>query len=240
MRHVITNSWSVLAVAGVLAIGSAIAQEPAATAVKPTNPGLCTQAQSQQVALPTCLEKLNLAPQQQAQIQEIVRDYDADVASVWKQFSGRYLETIRTEAILLSAIEDNLTEPQRQQVREQRRRVAQHEKAIAGTNVKAKQETVKPVRAVEQDLAIVGVSLTPEQEAAADAIQEKYLSRLRSLNRGIQGLHNRLVSLEADKLVEIEKVLTKDQLQQLCKIRQSAPPTMPAETASTMDAAQTR
>ena len=69
------------------------------TAVKPTNPGLCTQAPSQQVALPACLEKLNLAPRQQARIQEIVRDYDADVASVWKQFSGRYLETIRTEAI---------------------------------------------------------------------------------------------------------------------------------------------
>ena len=127
MRHVITNSWSVLAVAGVLAIGSAIAQEPACSAVKATNPGLCAQAPSLQVALPTCLEKLNLAPQQQAQIQEIVRDYDADVASVWKQFSGRYLETIRTEAILLSAIEDNLTEPQRQQVHDQRRRVAQHE-----------------------------------------------------------------------------------------------------------------
>ena len=110
------------------------------------NAGPSTQARSQQVALPACLEKLNLAPQQQAQIQEIVRDYDADVASVWKQFSGRYLETIRTEATLLSAIEDNLTEPQRQQVRDQRRRVAQHEKAIAGTNGKAKQETVKPVR----------------------------------------------------------------------------------------------
>ena len=240
MRHVITSFWRVLAVAGVLAIGSAFAQEPAATAVKPTNPGPSTQAPSQQVALPTFLEKLNLAPQQQAQIQEIVRDYDADVASVWKQFSDRYLETIRTEAILLSAIEDNLTEPQRQQVRDQRRRVAQHEKAIAGTNVKAKQETAKPVSAVEKELAIVGVSLTPEQEAAADAIQEKYLSRLRSLNRGIQGLHNRLVSLEADKFVEIEKVLTKDQLKQLCEIRQSAPPTTPGEAASKRDAARTR
>jgi Skp family chaperone for outer membrane proteins len=240
MRHVITNSWSVLAVAGVLAIGSAIAQQPACSAVKATNPGLCTQAPSQQVALPACLEKLNLAPQQQAQIQEIVRDYDADVASVWKQFSSRYLETVRTEAILLSAIEDNLTEPQRQQVRDQRRRVAQHEKAIAKTTGKAKQETVKPVSAVEQDLAIVGVSLTPKQEAAADAIQEKYLSRLRALNRGIQGLHNRLVSLEADKLVEIEKVLTKDQLKQLCEIRQSAPPAMPGEVVSKRDAVRTR
>jgi hypothetical protein len=239
MRHVITSFWSVLAVAGVLAIGSAFAQEPAATAVEPMNPGPSTQAPSQRVALPTGLEKLNLTPQQQAQIQEIVRDYDADVASVWKQFSDRYLETIRTEAVLLSAIEDNLTEPQRQQVRDQRRRVAQHEKAIAGTNVKAKQETAKPASAVKEALAIVGVPLTPEQEAKADAIQEKYLSRLRSLNRGIQGLHNRLVSLEADKFVEIEKVLTEDQLKQLREIRQSAPPTAPGEAASKREAART-
>ncbi len=240
MRHVITSSWRVLAIAGILAIGSASAREPAAAGGKPTNPDTCTQAQCQQAALPACLKKLNLTSQQQAQVQEIVRDYDADVASVWKQFSDRYLETIRTEAILLSAIEDNLTEAQREQVRDQRRQVAQHEKAIAGTNVKAKQKAAKPVRAVEEELAIVGVRLTPEQEAAADAIQQKYLSRLRSLNRNIQGLHNRLVSLEADKFVEIEKVLTTDQLKQLCEIRQSAPPTTPGETASKRDAARTR
>ena len=80
--------------------------------------------------------------------------------------------------------------------------------------------------------------LTPAQEAAANAIQEKYLGRLRALNRGILGLHNRLVSLEADKFVEIEKVLTKDQMQQLCKIRQSAPPAVPGKTASNTDAAR--
>ena len=239
MRHVITSSWRVLAVVGVLAIGAAFAQEPAATSVQPTTPGPSTQTLSRPVALPTCLEKLNLTPQQQAQIQEIVCDYDADVASVWTLFSDRYLETIRTEASLLSAIEDNLTEPQRLQVRDQRRRVARHEKAIAGTNVNATQETAKPVSAVEEELEIVGVPLTPDQEAAAEAIQEKYLDRLRSLNRGIQGLHNRLVSLEADKFVEIEKVLTKDQLQELCKIRQSAPPTIPGEVANVKDAART-
>lgn len=240
MCNVITSFWRVLTIAGVLAIGTAYAQEPAATADMPNNPGPSTQTPSQQVALPTILEKLNLAPQQQVQIQDIVRDYDADIASVWKQFSDRYLKTIKTEAILLSAIEDNLTEPQRQQVRDQRRRVAQHEKALAGTKVKAKQETAKPVSAVEKELEIVGVPLTPEQEAAADAIQEKYLSRLRSLNRDIQGLHNRLVSLEADKLVEIEKVLTKDQLKQLSEIRKSAPPTTPGEAANKMDAARTK
>ena len=70
----------------------------------------------------------------------------------------------------------------------------------------------------------MGVSLTPEEEAAADKVQEKYFSHLRSLNRDIEGLHTRLVSLEADKLVEIEKVLTKDQLKQLREIRQTPPP----------------
>ena len=67
------------------------------------------------------------------------------------------------------------------------------------------------------------MSLTPEQEVAADKVQEKYRTQLRSLNRDIQGLHTRLVSLEADKLVEIEKVLTKEQLTQLRTSRQNAP-----------------
>lgn len=47
--------------------------------------------------------------------------------------------------------------------------------------------------------------------------------RTRSLNRDIQGLHTRLVSLEVDKLVEIEHVLTKEQLRQLREIRQNVP-----------------
>ena len=66
------------------------------------------------------------------------------------------------------------------------------------------------------------MTLTTEQEAAADMVQEKYLSHLRSLNRDILGLHTRLVSLEADKIVEIENVLTKVQLEQLREMRQNA------------------
>ena len=184
---------------------------------------------SEQVAIPECLEQLSLSPQQRDQVQEIVRDYDADSAVVWKQFSNRYQDTIRMETVLLAAIEDNLTDAQRTQVREQRRKAAQHEKSLAGTNTKPNQATTPPASAVDESNAVVGVSLTPEQEAAADKLQEKYLSRLRSLNRDIQGLHTRLVSLEADKLVEIEKVLTKDQLKQLREIRQNAPAVLKAE-----------
>jgi hypothetical protein len=86
----------------------------------------------------------------------------------------------------------------------------------------------------------IGEELTLDQEAAAEATQEKYLDCLRSLNRNIQGLHNRLVSLEADKFVEIEKILTKEQLQELCKIRQSAPPITSGEATNVKDATQTR
>ncbi|MBC8117308.1 MAG: hypothetical protein H7062_23170, partial [Candidatus Saccharimonas sp.] len=202
--------------------------------VKPTNKGAAIQgkAHSESAAIPECLEKLKLSAQQQDQIKEIVRNYDASLGAVWKQFGDRYMQTIAMESSLLAAIEDNLTDGQRQQVRDQRRKTAQHEKAIAATSTKVNQatvkpneETTKPATADEEVLSHIGVSLTDEQEAAADKVQEKYHSQLRSLNRDIQGLHTRLVSLEADKLVEIEKVLTKEQLAQLRTNRQNAPAT---------------
>src|SRR6185295_9948343 len=91
-------------------------------------------APPEHAAIPECLEKLKLSPAQQDQVREIVRDYDADIAAVWSQFSVRYCNTIKTEVLLLAAIEDNLTDAQRTQVRDQRRKVAKHEKSLAGTN----------------------------------------------------------------------------------------------------------
>lgn len=130
----------------------------------------------------------------------------------------------------MAAIEDNLSEPQRVQVRVQRRKTAQHEKVMAATSTKVNQakitpneDSAKPGEAAEEGIAAAGVTLTDEQEAAADKVQDKYRSQLRSMNRDIQGLHTRLVSLEADKLAEIEKVLTKDQLVDLRKHRLNAP-----------------
>jgi hypothetical protein len=206
------------ALASVLLVAPTFGQDPSETSGQPR-----PQAANSDVEIPACLAQLSLTSKQQDQIREIVRDYDADMLSVWKQFANRYLETIETEALLLTAIEDNLTEAQRTQVREQRRKTAQHQKSVAGTNVKPNQAIDKPASAIEEEIAIVGVSLTQEQEAAADKLQEKCLGRLRSLNRDIHGLHIRLVSLEADKLVEIENVLTQEQLQQLRENRQNAP-----------------
>ncbi|MEQ8789336.1 MAG: hypothetical protein RIC55_23785 [Pirellulaceae bacterium] len=212
-----SRSSMTLVTAGLLTIASAFGQAPAAKADGPV-----AKAAPDDAALPQCLKDVALSQQQQDQVMQIVRDYDAAVASVWKQFGDRYLETVRTEALLLTAIEDNLTEAQRSHVRVQRRRTAQREKSLAGTDVKPNQAVTKPDSAVEEVIDIVGVTLTAEQEAAADRVQEKYLSHLRSLNRDILGLHTRLVSLEADKIVALENVLTKDQLEQLREIRQNA------------------
>jgi hypothetical protein len=139
---------------------------------------------------------------------------------VWKQFGEKYMETVRTEISLLAAVEDNLTEEQRTKVREQRRKVARAEMAMESTSSKPNQATAKPADPAEQEVSGANISLTSEQEAAADKIQQKYVGHLRSLNRDIQGIHTRLVSLEADKLVELERILTQEQLAQLREARQ--------------------
>ena len=207
MRKPMRTLPTLLTAIGLLAVAlavtpqTALAQDkPAAFAQPPASPSAVT--------LPFWLEKLNLSPEQQQKARAIVHEYDADVAAVWRQFGECYQQTVRIEAVLLTAIEDNLTDAQRKQARDVRRKTAQKDKSPA-------------VAAIDETAA--GLTLTPEQEAAADRINGKYLSRLRILNRDITGLHNRLVSLEADKIVEIEKILTKPQLQKLSEIRQEAP-----------------
>jgi hypothetical protein len=226
-RISISCAAGALAIAGVWSLFPAVADEPnQKDAAKPSNTARSQpvdKAESAAGVVPECLEILKLSPAQREEIAGIIREYDADIDAVWTQFGKRYRATISMEASLLAAIEDNLTDAQRTQVREERRRVAKHEKTIAGTSSKLNQGTSKPADAVQEEINLPGVSLTDEQESVADKIQEKYLTQLRSCNRDIQGLHTRLVSLEADKLVEIEKVLTKAQLMQLRESRQTAP-----------------
>ena len=216
---------SLLAVASVLGLGTVVAEEPAAAGNKSSTKGSAAQATAgtETAAIPECLTKLRLSSQQEGQIKEIMQKYDGSLATVWKQFGSRYMQAIAMETSLLAAIEDNLTEEQRTQVRAQRHKTAHNEKAVEATNQKPNQSTTKPASAVEDDLAGVGFTLTSEQETAADKVQEKYKSQLRSLKRDIEGMHIRLVSLEADKLVAIEKILTKDQLAELRAHRQNAP-----------------
>lgn len=209
------------ALVGGLALAQGFAKEPAEPEARPGSKIKSgnASAPAAEAMIPACMEKLKLTQSQQAHAKDIVHKYDAELDKVWKQFGDKYIETVRTEVELLAAIEDNLTEQQRTQVREQRRRVAHAEIGLAGTSSKPSRATGKPADAGEQAAAGIGISLTDEQEAAADATQQKYVGRLRSLNRDIQGLHNRLVSLEADKLVELEKLLTKEQLAELREAR---------------------
>lgn len=211
------------ALATLLAFTPGFAKEPAEPETKGTSKikPVAAPTTAAETAIPACLEKLSLTKPQQNQAKEIVRKYDASLDAVWKKFGEKYMETVRTEVALLAAVEDNLTEPQRMKVREERRRVAHSEKAMEGTKTKQNQATEEPDSAVEQASEGAGISLTDEQEDAADAINQKYSGHLRSLNRDIQGLHTRLISLEADKLVELEKILTKEQLAQLRDARQN-------------------
>lgn len=203
------------ALVGGLTLTQGFAKEPAEPEARPFNKAKSANAAAPaaEATIPACLEKLKLTQPQHTQAKQIVGKYDAKLDAVWKQFGEKYMETVRTEVALLAAIEDNLTEAQRTQVRDQRRKVAHAEQALEGTESKPNKATTKPADAAEQ--ATAGISLTDEQEAAADQIHQKYVGHLRSLNRDIQGLHTRLVSLEADKLVELEKMLTKEQLAQL-------------------------
>lgn len=210
------------AVGGAVAFAPAFAKDPPKAESRPINKlAPAAPASADAHALPHCLDKLHLSPQQQTQAHEIIQKYDAKLDAVWKQFGEKYMETVRTEVALLSAVEDNLTEQQRTSVREERRRVANAEKAMEGTQTKANRATDKPADSAEQVIAGKGITLTPEQEAVADKIQESYVGHLRSLNRDIQGIHNRLISIEADKFVELEKLLTKEQLAELREDRKT-------------------
>jgi hypothetical protein len=222
IRAALRRVACLVAVGGVFGLTPAFAKDPAEPASRPIDKlkPASAAATLEKAAMPEFLEKLKLSQSQQTQAKEIIRKYDAALETVWSQFGEKYLATVRTEVSLLAAIEDNLTEAQRTKVRDERRKVAHAEKQLEGTNAKPNQATAKPTDPVEQAAAGADFSLTPEQEDAADKIQQKYVGRLRSLNRDIQGLHTRLVSLEADKLVELEKLLTPEQLAQLRGARQ--------------------
>ncbi|MDB5385784.1 MAG: hypothetical protein JWM11_1430 [Planctomycetaceae bacterium] len=216
------NASRLVAIVGLLAITPAFAQEPTKKPVKPVPTKKVVvaveahaDAHAEAPVLPECLLKLKLDAPQQEQITAITQKYDQSIAQVWKQFGERYMQTIKLESSMLAAIEDNLTDEQREQVREERKNTAHSEKAHAKHG--------KHQGAAEKEIAAAGVTLTHEQEAAAGKVHQKYRDQLHSMNHEIHGLHARLISLEAHKLAEIEKVLTKDQLAQLRLDRQAAP-----------------
>jgi hypothetical protein len=222
-RLVFRRAICLSALSGLLTFTAASAKEPANGDAKANTriKQAAAEDATAEATLPACLEKLKLTDEQQTQAKEIVGKYDEKIDAVWLQFRERYMETVKTEVSLLTAIEDNLTEPQQMKVREQRRRTAHTEQAAPNTSEKSNRGASKPADPAKQEIAAVGITLTSEQEAAADKVHQNYKGHLRSLHREVQALHARLVSLEADQVVEIEKILTKDQLAKLREERQT-------------------
>jgi len=257
----LTLTASLLALAGVLTFAPLFADDPAETKSRRSDKtqradqndekGDRAHAGRHEHSLPACLEKLSLNEEQQSKIREIVGKYEAETEDVWHQFKHAYRDTIRTEVLLITAIEDNLTEDQQRQVRSARRMRA-HEAKVSGkskgssrtvsdtasrTEARIKKETgtgaegenrigqkggKDPAGAIEE-AELANITLTQEQEEIAEELHDKYVSRLRSQSRHIDALHTRLVALEADELAEIETVLNKDQLEQLRESRKEAP-----------------
>lgn len=211
---------SVFAVLSVIACSSTFAKDPE-DAIKSKKAEANSQATTESCKIPECLEKLKLSSKQEEQIKEIIQSYDGSIGAVWKQFGDRYMKTITMEAAMLAAIEDSFTDAQRQKIRDHRRMTAQHEQAAEATHEKQNKSTEKSGNVVKNELSDVGVTLTAEQQAKAEEIQHQYRQPLRTYNREIHGMHDRLLALEAEKLVAIEKVLTKEQLSELRTNRQT-------------------
>jgi hypothetical protein len=219
LTQVLVRFIALAAVAGGLVLTQGLIRQPADAADKPN----AAKSAAADAAIPACLERLKLTQTQQVQVQAVVRKFGAETERVCQQFREKYLEMVQLEVCLLAAIEDHLTDAQREQIRAQRRKTAHSEKAAAeGTKLASDPATAKPGDVADQEIADAGVSLTSEQEDAADRVHHRYVGRLRTLNRDVQTLHTRLVALEADQLVELEKLLTREQLAQLRESRENA------------------
>jgi len=285
-RVSLTSAASLLALAGLLTLAPLLAEDPANSKSKKSGSEAASSRtdadkgdnergdnarggkEQASADMPSCLEKLKLTDEQHTKIRDIVAKYDADIESVWTKFKGRYRDTIRTEVMLITAIEDNLSPEQQAQVRMQRRKLAHegkmaHNRGDAGqaqsgqrgeTKAISDQKSDNPGRSdnpqrvgdqregrpapTTEAISLGNIELNEEQEQIAQELHDKYFGRLRSLSREIDSLHTRLVSLEADELAEIETVLTKEQLTQLREGRKECP--APSRVSGQPDSKSTR
>ena len=205
---------SLLAVASVMGLAPVLAKDPAAPADKVSVKGAAAHGE---VVLPACLAKIEMTAEQEEKVKEIVSKTDASMAKVWGQFGHRYTQMVKAEAAM----------------RMHRQRTAHHGRRKMGSNATkpaAPKAVTEPANEnateAEEQLAQNGVTLTAAQAEASDKIQEKYQTNLEVLHNEIQELHARLLALETDKLAEIEKVLTKEQLVELRKNRDMPPATV--------------
>jgi hypothetical protein len=219
---------------GAIALTAALARDPESAVTKDAREPATTGkagARLDKSTLPAAFENLQLSHDQQKQVRQLVDKYNEEIDSVWKEFTRHYLDTIALEAKMLAAVEDTLDDSQRTHIRKHRGRTAHGSAADdrkertdnrqGRREVRSDERDSEPRAAVEEVL-IVGVTLKPEQERVADGIYATYFERLRNGKREIHELHNRILSLESEKLADIEQLLTKEQLTQLRQERQAA------------------
>lgn len=184
--------------------------------------------------LPDFLANLNLTSEQKDKIKAICNECEKDRENAWHRFHASYREAIGIEASMMAAIEENLTEAQRKHIRNQRERIARkldrnerHDSAkdyAKNENAKSdnnKNDSNDKKDTVVEEITIVGVNLSPDQESTAEELRGSYSHRLHKLNRRISELHAQLVSMEVERLLKIEEILTKEQRQQLRKEHQN-------------------
>lgn len=110
------------------------------------------------VIMPGCIESLKLTDKQKQQAKEIANRYEQSIESAWAQFKHKYREAIRTEALFISAVEDNLQPEQLKRMRDERRKMAHHQHDAA-KNPDAHESADKAVKADK----------AADDKAAADA-----------------------------------------------------------------------
>jgi len=175
-----------------------------------------------------------LTSEQKDKIRAICSECEKDRENAWHRFHASYREAIGIEASMMAAIEENLTEAQRKHIRHQRERIARkldrhdrHDTAkdyAKSENAKSddnKNDSNDKQDTVVEEITIVGVNLSPDQESTAEELRGSYSHRLHKLNRRISELHAQLVSMEVERLLKIEEILTKEQRQQLRKEHQN-------------------
>ena len=176
--------------------------------------------------IPKFILDLKLSAEQQEKIQATIQKSDAQIAEAWDEFQAQITKSVMMEALVLAAIEDGLSDVQRESVREQRSRIY---KTTPSSNEKPKTSPKKAPDDADAETQIVGIALSSAQQAEADKVHSNYADRLKALRDETHALHWRLVALEAEKLASVEKLLTVPQLQLLREGRKN-PPSVAAKT----------
>jgi len=195
---------------------------------------------SRQNQIPEALQKLNLSEKQKDQIRDIEKKYDSRFEDAWKRFDEAHLQIVGAEATLNAAFEDQLNDSQKQKLRDMRKKDAEESKRNDQSasnksqperrtalkpesgNSQGKDNSSQPQGIILYEVTISGspeqmreLGLEGNQQQQCDKVCQQFHSKLRHEWRELHAAHRQLVQIETEKLEQIEKVLTKDQLQDL-------------------------